>query len=272
MQDLSAGIVDDAIAVLAALRKRAPRVQCLTNTVAQQITANVLLAAGARVSMATHPAEVVAMTASADAVLFNLGTIDAARIEAIPGLLDDARVRALPRVLDPVFVEHSPLRMALALRIIAAGPLIVKGNAAELAALPLPPSATRVKTGATDWISRGDKRCDGESDSVQNGEIWIANGHAWMAEVTGLGCALGGLIAACAAVEPDAVVATTAAVLAFGVCGELAARTSAGPGTFTANFIDAIAGLNAAKLRSHARVGGGYLQAGKDGLLRTQKT
>lgn len=260
MQDLSAGLVDDAIAVLAALRTRAPRVQCLTNTVAQQITANVLLAAGARVSMATHPAEVVDMTASADAVLFNLGTIDAARIDAIPRLLADARVGALPRVLDPVFVEHSPLRLALATRIVAAGPLIVKGNAGELAALLLPPSATRVETGATDRIATG------------TSTIEIRNGHAWMAEVTGLGCALGGLIAACAAVETDAVVAATSAVLAFGVCGEVAARTSAGPGTFAANFIDAIAGLNAATLRSHARLGMEHLEAGNDGLHRTQQT
>ena len=223
-----------AAATLMRLRARAPRVQCLMNTVGQQITANVLLAVGARVSMATHPDEVVAMTASADALLINLGTLDEARIAAIPRLLADERVLALPRVLDPVFIQHSPRRLELARSIVAAGPLIVKGNAAELAALDLPAHATRVQTGAVDRISGG-----GSADAVE-----IARGHRWMAEVTGLGCAAGALIAACAAVEPDPVVASAAALEMFGAAGELAAARSQGPGSFAVAFLDALAALD----------------------------
>jgi hydroxyethylthiazole kinase len=219
----------ETTALLARLRARAPRVQCLTNTVAQQITANVLLAVGARVSMATHPDEVVDMTASADALLINLGTLDAARVAAIPRLLADRRVLAKPRVLDPVFVEHSPLRRALALQVIAAGPLIVKGNAAELAVLALPASVTRIETGAVDRMAG--------AGSVRE----ISGGHPWMAEVTGLGCALGGLIAACAAVEADPVKAGVAALEAFARAGERAAARASGPGSFAVAFVDALA-------------------------------
>ena len=229
-------------AVLARLRTRAPRVQCLTNTVAQQITANVLLALGARVSMATHPDEVVAMTAGADALLINLGTLDTARQEAIPRLLADPRVSAKPRVLDPVFVEHSPLRMALALQVVAAGPLIVKGNATELAALDLAPEIVRAETGPVDRIT-------GRGRQIQ-----IANGHPWMAEVTGLGCAAGAAIAAFAAVENDPVHASAAALLAFGVAGELAAAASRGPGSFAVAFIDALTSLTTADLTKTARI------------------
>lgn len=239
-------VISDTASILALLRAKAPRVQCLTNTVAQQITANVLLAVGARVSMATHPEEVVDMTATADALLINLGTIDAARIAAIPRLLSDTRVLGLPRVLDPVFVEHSALRFELAESIIAAGgPLIVKGNAAELAALALPADAVRVETGATDHIRRGTQH------------VVISNGHRWMADVTGLGCALGGLIAGCRAVEPDPIKAATAAVLAFGVAGEVAASGSSGPGSFASAFIDAIAGLDEQNLCRTSRVAAG---------------
>ena len=220
-----------AFDILVRLRERAPRVQCLTNSVAQQITANVLLAAGARVSMATHPDEVVDMTASADALLINLGTIDAARIAAIPRLLTDARVLAKPRVLDPVFVEHSPLRLTLAQQIIAAGPLIVKGNASELAALELPPHVTRVETGPSDTISNGTQR------------ITILSGDSTMGKVTGLGCAVGGLIAACSAVEPDPLLASAAGLLAFVAAGERAAKKSQGPGSFAVSLIDCIAAL-----------------------------
>jgi hydroxyethylthiazole kinase len=216
-------------AILVRLRARAPRVQCLTNTVAQQITANVLLAVGARASTATHPDEVVDMSASADSLLINLGTIDAARITAIPRLLADARVLAKPRVLDPVFVEHSPMRRALAQQIVAAGPLIVKGNRAELAVLDLPPHATRVETGATDRVRH------------QTSHIDLAGGHHWMAQVTGLGCAAGALIAACAAVEPDPVLASAAALYIFGQAGERAGKSSTGPGSFAVAFIDELA-------------------------------
>ncbi len=219
----------DSATILARLRASAPRVQCLTNTVAQQITANVLLAVGARVSMATHPDEVVDMSASADALLINLGTLDAARVAAIPRLLADAQVLVKPRVLDPVFVEHSPLRRALAEQVIAAGPLIVKGNATELAVLALPAIVTRIETGAIDRVSG------------TGGTREISGGHRWMAEVTGLGCALGGLIAACAVVESDHVKAGAAALEAFARAGERAAARASGPGSFAVAFIDALA-------------------------------
>ena len=236
-------VAETTAAILERLRERAPRVQCLTNTVAQQITANVLLAAGARVSMATHPDEVVAMTASADALLLNLGTLDTARVEAIPRLLADTRIRPLPRVLDPVFVEHSPLRLKLAQQVLAAGPVIVKGNPAELVALQMSATVTRVETGATDRISDG-----------RGMTIFIANGDPWMAQVTGLGCALGGLVAACAAVEADPAKAAVAAVLAFGVAGDLASAKSSGPGSFAVSFIDALGDLNVAALTKYARI------------------
>ena len=228
--------------MLARVRAQRPRVQCLTNTVAQQITANVLLAVGARVSMATHPDEVVDMTVSADALLINLGTPDAARMAAIPRLLADRRVRAKPCVLDPVFVERSPLRMAIARQIIAAGPLIVKGNATELAALALPTHAVRVETGEVDRIG------------ASGHQVTLHNGHPWMAQVTGLGCAVGALIAAFAAVEQDLALASAGALLAFGVAGEMAATEARGPGTFAAAFLDALSGIQAADLTKHARV------------------
>ncbi len=236
-------IVSQSASILATVRQGRPRVQCLTNTVAQQITANVLLAAGARVSMATHPDEVTDMSATADALLINLGTIDAARIEAIPRLLADPRVLSKPRVLDPVFAEHSPVRRALADRIIAAGPLIVKANGAEMAALRLPAAVTRVETGPIDRISSADGRT-----------IAISNGHPFMALVTGLGCALGALIAACSAVEINAAKTATAAVLAFGIAGEIAAEKSSGPGSFSVAFIDAIANVKEMDLVSRARI------------------
>ena len=65
--------------ILARLRARAPRVHCITNSVAQAFTANVLLAAGAVPSMTLAAEEIGGFVASADALLVNLGTFDAER-------------------------------------------------------------------------------------------------------------------------------------------------------------------------------------------------
>src|SRR3974377_1730712 len=76
-------LVDAAVQLLPRLRARAPRVHCITNTVAQPITANVMLAVGAIPSLTTSEAEIGAFVRSADAVLVNLGTLDPERHKAI---------------------------------------------------------------------------------------------------------------------------------------------------------------------------------------------
>ena len=73
--------------ILAGVAEARPRVQCLTNTVAQNITANMLLAFGAIPSMAIHVDEVAAMAEGAGAILINIGTINAESELAIPKLL-----------------------------------------------------------------------------------------------------------------------------------------------------------------------------------------
>ena len=62
-----------------------------------------------------------------------------------------------------------------------------------------------------------------------------------MAQVTGLGCALGAIIAAMNTVEPDPLIAAAAALDVFGAAGERAALTSRGPGSFAVAMIDALA-------------------------------
>ena len=234
-------------ATLAAIGDRSPRVQCLINTVAQPITANLLLAVGARVSMATHPAEVVDMARSADAILINLGTPDAERELAIPRVLDSLDSRRQPLVLDPVFVELSPLRLDLARQVLQKPGVFVRGNAREMTALAEQFGAAgsgivRITTGVVDIVSFGTR------------VVQIANGHLWMGKVTGVGCAAGALLAACAAVEPDPVIAATSALLALGIAGEIAAERSHGPGTFAVQLIDAIAALDATTILARARL------------------
>ena len=62
------------------------------------------------------------------------------------------------------------------------------------------------------------------------------------------------LTAAFLAVEGDAWTATAAALLAFGVAGEVAAASANGPGSFAGAIIDALYGLDRDVLARKARV------------------
>lgn len=227
-------------ALLARVAQRRPRIHCLTNTVAQNVTANILLAFGAIPSMASHPEEVAEVAAGAGAILINLGTISPEGERAIPKLVALARARAIPLVLDPVFVELSALRMRLARAVLDCPGVTVRGNAGEMAALAAIMAQgrdiLRVTTGAVD-------RIEGASGSYA-----IAHGHPLMTKVTGLGCASSALVAACRAVEPDAALAAGAALTAYGIAGEIAAERAQGPGSFAMHLIDALAGLDEAAL------------------------
>ncbi len=241
--------------VLARLRARAPRVHCITNSVAQAFTANVLLAAGCVPSMTLSPEEVVGFAASAQALMINLGTFDAERGAAAEIAVEAANAKALPWALDPVFIDRSAPRAAFARHLVSLGPRAVRLNKAEFAALaggePAPEALRRFArehglvvglSGATDVVTDGERMTE------------IANGHVLMAKVTAMGCAASALLAACLAVEEDAFAAARAALAIIGVAGELAAEQSTGPGSFAVAILDALYNLDAATLTRRAKV------------------
>ena len=130
-----ADIVAAAADAYATLHERSPRVHVITNTVAQPITANVLIAAGAIPSMTVSPEEVPDFAARADALLVNLGTLDGERRSAISGALDVVGEERTPWVLDPVFVDVSPTRLEYARECLTREPWVIRANPKEAAAL-----------------------------------------------------------------------------------------------------------------------------------------
>src|SRR5260370_23883720 len=121
--------------VRARIRERAPRVHCITNAVAQQYTANMLLAAGAVPSMTISPDEIGTFVGGANAVLVNLGTFDRERKSAIENAIAIAADKGLPWLVDPVFIERSPARAEFARVLIGSHPSVVRLNHAEVATL-----------------------------------------------------------------------------------------------------------------------------------------
>ena len=239
-------VKSDALAELASrllplLRARSPKVHCITNTVAQPITANVLLASGAIPSLTTSEAEIGAFVHSADAVLVNLGTLDPERHKAIEIALHHAIKTRLPWLLDPVFVDRSELRLDFAKALLARKPAAVRLNGAEFRVLcGAPPNAEAVKVFAR---SHGIVvALTGEIDLVSDGErlVTIRNGDALMGKVTAMGCAESALATAALVAIDDPLAAVVAALAVFGIAGELAAGISRGPGTFASAIIDAL--------------------------------
>jgi hydroxyethylthiazole kinase len=241
--------------ILARIRARAPRVHCITNTVAQQYTANMLLAVGAVPSMTNSRDEIGSFVAGADALLVNLGTLDAERRAAIDLAVEAASVARMPWVLDPVFVDRAPARAEFARQLVGRRPAVVRLNTAEFATLsggdPAGDAAARFAerhrtvvalTGGVDHVTDGVRRAV------------IANGDPLMGAVTAMGCAGSALVCAALTVETDIWIAAAAAVAALGVAGEVAAEDARGPGSFASLIIDALHGLDAATLRARSSV------------------
>src|SRR5665647_1650986 len=234
-----------AAALLERLRAGAPRVHCITNAVAQNFTANVLLALGCLPSMTVSAGEIGDFVARSQALLVNLGTFDRERREATAIAVDTARRGNVPWVLDPVFVDRAPPRAACARALIGRRPQVLRLNRAEFAALAggEPPQDALVAFARDNNLTVG---LSGETDWVADGErlATIANGHALMAKVTAMGCAGSALVAACLGVESDAWRATAGALVIVGVAGEVAAARAAGPGSFAVAIIDALYNLD----------------------------
>jgi hydroxyethylthiazole kinase len=240
--------------ILARIRARRPRVHCITNAVAQNFTANMLLAAGAVPSMTIASDEIADFVAKADALLVNLGTLDPDRRGAIDIAITTAGER-VPWVLDPVFVDRSKPRAGFGAALVARRPRAIRLNGAEFSALaggpPSPHALARYAAeNATVVGLTGDRDIVADATRMAS----IANGDPLMARVTAMGCAASALVGAALAVEADAWNATAAALILIGVAGEVAAARAQGPGTFAAGILDALHGLDQAAIVERAKV------------------
>lgn len=218
--------------------RTSPRVHAIVSPVAQPLVANVAAAAGIDISMSTDAGEVAAMAPRSDAILVNLGMLDAERREGALAAVRSGR----PFVLDPVKVDRSPDRLAFARELLAYRPAVVKANVAEMLALgPVPDGTVRLTTGPRDVVRRGEA------------VMALANGHPLLDRVVATGCALGALVAGRLA-SLDPVLAAATAVSQLNLAAEQAADGAGGPGSFAVRLLDALAGVTAATVRERLRL------------------
>ena len=200
------------------IKEEKPLIHCITNPISIHDCANVVLAVGARPIMAEHPAEVTDITASAGALMLNLGNITDARIESMKRSMRTAMENKIPVLLDLVGVACSDLRLDLARELLSIGhAAVLKGNMSELLAVSgLPSHAIGIDAGAQDALtaenmetvsevlrafSRSNQAivlATGKQDFVTDGErvVLVQNGSAALSGITGTGCMVGALTAA----------------------------------------------------------------------------
>ncbi len=267
--------------VVERVRARRPLLHHITNYVTVNGVANMTLCIGALPVIAQAREEVEQMVEAAGALVLNLGTLCPEQVEAMWMAGRRANQLGIPVVLDPVGVGATRLRTQSALRLLDELSIaVVRGNAAEIAALAPADTQAEAQAGASAEVKiRGvesvgvcadaaalagrlarQRRCvvaiTGAVDVVSDGtrSVRVANGHPWMSRVTGTGCMATAVIGACAAVESDFVLATAAALAVYGLAGERAAERSQGPGSFQIQLFDAVAGLTEEALLQGVRV------------------
>ncbi|HWT59693.1 MAG TPA: hydroxyethylthiazole kinase, partial [Rhizobium sp.] len=122
-------------AMLTAMREKPPLVQCITNYVAMNIAANVLLAAGASPAMVHAAEEAGEFAGIASALTVNIGTLSTQWIDGMQAAAKAATAAGKPWVLDPVAHYATAFRRDAVAGLLALKPTIIRGNASEIIAL-----------------------------------------------------------------------------------------------------------------------------------------
>ncbi|ROR72839.1 hydroxyethylthiazole kinase [Bogoriella caseilytica] len=258
---------DDMSYAVRAMRQSQPLVHCLTNMVAAPLSANALLAAGASPAMVDNPHEARATAAAADAVLINLGTPQEETVEAMREAVAGALDAGTPWVLDPIGAGTLPWRSEVALELLELGsPAIIRGNASEILGLAGGEGGRGVDSRhrAEDVMDEAARLAtrygtvvavSGEVDHLTDGEeiVRLANGSPLLTQVSGAGCALGALMAACAASGAGPLAAAAAGTAMLTVAADRAAEGARGPGSFAAALLDQLALLSPETLAGEVR-------------------
>ena len=264
--------------LLLAMRQKNPLVQCLQTPVSMDITANVLLAAGASPAMVCSEEETPAFLPKAGALYVNMGTLNAVRVGEIAAAIEAATRLKKPWVLDPVACGGTPFRTAQCAIAMRAGPTIVRGNASEIIALAaacgvevaaagsegprgvdstaasaaaLP--AARALARAYGSVVAISGACDIVADALSDRVVSIGGGSELLTKITGVGCALSALVAACLAAAPDMPMeAAVAACVAISTA--VVGSTHADPGNLRVHLIARLHTMSASELESSASI------------------
>ena len=201
--------------------------------------------------------------------MLNPGTLYPDLVEAMIIAGKRANERGVPIVYDPVGVGATRYRNETADRILKELSLaVVRGNSGEVGALA--GAGGEVKgvesvQGVADPVGVARELAKrratvvaitGKRDIISDGTrvLGVDNGHELLKTVTGTGCMATTVIAIFCAVESDKLLATAAALAAYGLAAQQAARGARGPGSFRTALMDCLYNLKPADVAKGARI------------------
>ncbi|KAJ1432352.1 Ribokinase-like [Sesbania bispinosa] len=256
--------------LLSLVRTQSPLIQCITNFVSMDLTANTLLSAGASPAMLHSLEEIPDFTPRAAALSLNIGTLSPSWLPAMKAAAQLCSTLGTPWVLDPVAVSASSFRFNACLELLRFKPTVIRGNASEIIALSANTDTTTKGVDCTHesmdaveaakllaQTSGAIVAVSGATDIVTDGNqvVGAHNGVALMQKITATGSSVSALIAAFVAVDKShALEAAVSALAVFGVAGELGMKMAKGPASLRMHLIDALYGLDEAALRSHVNI------------------
>jgi len=262
-------LIEQVIEAWQSMQAKTPLVQCITNSVAANYTANVLLASGASPAMIDNPYEAESFTKISSALSINLGTPTSEQMQAMQISAKTAQLNNVPWVLDPV--GYGPIlawRSQMTEELLQFKPSVIRGNASEISTL----AGNQVQSKGVDSTLSSDDAyrqayallahtdciaISGESDYILSKEldvvIQVNGGSPLQPKITATGCALGALIAAYSAVTTPTIAALSAHVH-FAIAGKLAANQAQTMGSFSTIFMDYIHMLDDNLIEQYANI------------------
>lgn len=235
------------------VRQTCPLVLNLTNYVVMNSSANALLSLGASPIMSLCEHETLEMVSLCNSVVVNIGTIEQLSLKAMLEAVKSANALNKPVVLDPVGVGATSYRKESVERLLSSGKFdYIRGNASEIMFLAgmsvgskgvdSTQSSLKSKSSAEALSKSLDSVVcvSGEVDLVVSGDrtAYLRNGSPMLEKVTGMGCTSTAILGAFSAVCDDRFEAGVAASSFMGVCGEIAASKSIGPGSLQVTILD----------------------------------
>jgi hydroxyethylthiazole kinase len=254
------------------VRQKRPLVHHITNYVTVNDCANITLCAGGAPVMADAPEEVAEMAAIASALVLNIGTLNHSQVESMELAGSMANERKIPVILDPVGAGATQYRTKTAQQLLDKLDIaVIKGNAGEIGVLA---GADATVRGVDSHGLSGDPvtiaqeyaqaagltvAISGATDIVTDGKhtLLVENGHPMMGSISGTGCMAASVTGVFTAESKDRVLATAAALAAFGIAGERAAASARGPFSFKTGLFDELATLTPEDLARAARIRSG---------------
>jgi hydroxyethylthiazole kinase len=236
------------------IRQTHPLIHNITNLVVMTTTANMLLALGAAPIMAHAEEELEDIIQLAQALVINIGTLDATWLATIEQAQQLALKRNIPVVFDPVGAGASRYRTQASLAILKNGVDVIRGNASEIMAL-LDTSITTQGVDSTQASKQAvasaqtlaqQYQCivvvSGQIDFIVSATQTVAldYGTPLLTKVVGMGCSLTAMLASFSTVNTDRLTASVHAMAYMGLVSEYAEKKSKGPGSFYSQLLDSL--------------------------------